>query len=93
MAAWGDDGHKVVALIAQHYLTPAAKKQVDVILAADTEFSNRIAKLFLRLRRYRNRWPRGVTMMQDVMAQWVINLPDCGVPATAKSGNLRYPSA
>jgi hypothetical protein len=21
-AAWGDDGHKVVALIAEHYLTP-----------------------------------------------------------------------
>jgi hypothetical protein len=27
--AWGDDGHKVVALIAEHYLTPSAKKQVD----------------------------------------------------------------
>jgi hypothetical protein len=24
--AWGDDGHKVVALIAEHYLTPSAKK-------------------------------------------------------------------
>ncbi len=35
--AWGDDGHKVVALIAQHYLTPAAKKQVDAMLAADTD--------------------------------------------------------
>jgi hypothetical protein len=23
--AWGDDGHKTVALIAQHYLTPGAK--------------------------------------------------------------------
>jgi hypothetical protein len=35
--AWGDDGHKVVALIAQHYLTPAAKKQVGAMLAADTD--------------------------------------------------------
>jgi hypothetical protein len=34
--AWRDDGHKVVALIAQHYLTPAARKQVDAMLAADT---------------------------------------------------------
>jgi hypothetical protein len=24
-AAWGDDGHKTVALIAEHYLTPAAR--------------------------------------------------------------------
>jgi nuclease S1 len=35
--AWGDDGHKVVALIAEHYLTPAAKRQVDAMLAADTD--------------------------------------------------------
>jgi len=34
---------------------------------------------------------QGWGVMQDVMAQWVINLPDCGVPATAKSGNLLYP--
>jgi hypothetical protein len=27
--AWGDDGHKVGALIAQHCLTPTAKKQLD----------------------------------------------------------------
>ncbi len=36
-AAWGDDGHKVVALIAEHYLTPTAKGQVDAMLAADTD--------------------------------------------------------
>jgi hypothetical protein len=36
-AAWGDDGHKTVALIAQHYLTPAAKKQINAMLAADTD--------------------------------------------------------
>ena len=35
--AWGDDGHKTVALIAQHYLTPAAKTMVDAMLAADTD--------------------------------------------------------
>jgi hypothetical protein len=26
--AWGDDGHMAVALIAQHYLTPAVKTQI-----------------------------------------------------------------
>jgi hypothetical protein len=36
-SAWGDDGHKVVALIAEHYLTPAARKQVDALLSADTD--------------------------------------------------------
>jgi nuclease S1 len=34
---WGDDGHKTVALIAEHYLTPAAKKQIEAMLAADTD--------------------------------------------------------
>ncbi len=36
-AAWGDDGHRVVALIAEHYLTPTAKRHVDAMLAADTD--------------------------------------------------------
>jgi hypothetical protein len=35
--AWGDDGHKVVALIAEHYLTPTAGRQVEAMLAADTD--------------------------------------------------------
>ena len=30
--AWGDEGHKVVALIAEHYLTPEAKAKVDALL-------------------------------------------------------------
>ena len=34
--AWGDEGHETIALIAEHYLTPAAKAQVDALLAADT---------------------------------------------------------
>jgi hypothetical protein len=35
--AWGDDGHKTVALIAQQCLTPAVKKSVAAMLAADTD--------------------------------------------------------
>jgi hypothetical protein len=35
--AWGDDGHKTVALIAQRYLTPAVKMQITAMLAADTD--------------------------------------------------------
>ncbi len=36
-SAWGDDGHMTVALIAQHYLTPDAQKQITAMLAADTD--------------------------------------------------------
>jgi hypothetical protein len=36
-AAWGDEGHEVVALIAQTYLTPAVRKKVDALLAADSD--------------------------------------------------------
>ncbi len=33
--AWGDEGHEIVALIAQHYLDPAVATKVNSILAAD----------------------------------------------------------
>ncbi len=35
--AWGSEGHRVVALIAQNYLDPQAKTAVDRILASDTD--------------------------------------------------------
>jgi hypothetical protein len=35
--AWGDDGHKTVALIAQQCLTPTARNAVNAILAADSD--------------------------------------------------------
>jgi len=36
-AAWGDDGHETIALVAAHYLTPEAKAQVASLLASDTD--------------------------------------------------------
>jgi S1/P1 Nuclease len=36
-AAWGYEGHKVVAAIARAYLTPAVQAKVDGLLAADTD--------------------------------------------------------
>jgi hypothetical protein len=36
-AAWGDDGHMTVALIAQNYLTPEARTRINALLAADTD--------------------------------------------------------
>ena len=35
--AWGDDGHEVIALIAQSYLTPVTRGKVDALLAADPD--------------------------------------------------------
>jgi nuclease S1 len=35
--AWGDNGHVVIALIAQSRLDPVARKNVDALLAADTD--------------------------------------------------------
>jgi hypothetical protein len=36
-AAWGDEGHKVIALIAEHYLDPAVRANVTGLLTADTD--------------------------------------------------------
>ena len=35
--AWGDDGHKTVALIAEHFLTPEARDGVAALLASDPD--------------------------------------------------------
>jgi hypothetical protein len=35
--AWGDEGHKVVALIAEHYLTPDVRDTVNALLAQDAD--------------------------------------------------------
>ena len=34
--AWGDEGHEVVALVAQSFLDPDVRKRVSALLAADT---------------------------------------------------------
>jgi hypothetical protein len=35
--AWGDEGHKVIALIAEHYLDPAVRAKVAGLLAPNTD--------------------------------------------------------
>ena len=35
--AWGDEGHRVVALIARSYLAPEVRTKVDAILASDPD--------------------------------------------------------
>lgn len=34
--AWGDEGHEIVGLIAEHYLHPAVRAKVAALLATDT---------------------------------------------------------
>src|SRR5437879_1583264 len=33
--AWGDEGHMVVALVANHYITPEVRAKVEALLAKD----------------------------------------------------------
>src|ERR1700744_2370899 len=33
--AWGDEGHEVIGLIADHYLAPAVRTRVAALLAGD----------------------------------------------------------
>jgi hypothetical protein len=35
--AWGDEGHEIVALVAQSFLDPDVRKRVSALLAADTD--------------------------------------------------------
>jgi hypothetical protein len=34
--SWGDEGHEIIALIADHYLTPAVRSQVASLLDGET---------------------------------------------------------
>src|SRR5262249_12580125 len=36
-AAWGDEGHEIVGVIAYGFLKPAARQKVDALLAADRD--------------------------------------------------------
>lgn len=35
--AWGDEGHQVIALVADHYLQPMVRAKVAALLASDTD--------------------------------------------------------
>src|SRR5215472_12563094 len=36
-AAWGDEGHQIIGLIAEYYLDQAVRAKVAMLLAADTD--------------------------------------------------------
>ena len=35
--AWGDEGHEIIALVAEQYLDPATRSEMGAMLAADTD--------------------------------------------------------
>jgi hypothetical protein len=43
--AWGDEGHEVVAFVAQSFLEPDVRKRVSALLAADTDSLPRTTSL------------------------------------------------
>jgi hypothetical protein len=36
-AAWGDEGHEIIALVAERFLDPAVREKIAAMLAADTD--------------------------------------------------------
>jgi hypothetical protein len=36
-AAWGDEGHRITALVADHFLEPAVRAKIEAMLAADID--------------------------------------------------------
>jgi hypothetical protein len=87
--AWGDDGHKVVALIAEHYLTPTAKRHVDALLATDTDplTQHDIASEATWADKYRNKH-RETASWHFVDLE--ITDPDFNRPAMAASAASRH---
>lgn len=41
-SAWGDEGHETIGLVAEHYLTPAEKAEVDRLLALPIELQSAV---------------------------------------------------
>jgi hypothetical protein len=35
--AWGDEGHEIIALVAERFLDPAVREKIDAMLAADPD--------------------------------------------------------
>ncbi len=70
--AWDEEGHKVIALIAEHYLDPAAKRKVDAMLAIDTDTltPHDIASEAVWADRFRNLDRKGGQRHFEVVDRW-----------------------
>ncbi|MES2393542.1 MAG: S1/P1 nuclease [Acidobacteriota bacterium] len=43
--AWGREGHRLTALVAEHYLTPAAREEIAELLSADSNGKETLADI------------------------------------------------
>lgn len=70
--AWGDEGHEIVGLIAEHYLDPVAKQQVEALLAGDKSglVSTDIAHEATWADKYRDSDRNGAKLRYSQTSQW-----------------------
>ncbi|HEX5212824.1 MAG TPA: S1/P1 nuclease [Pseudolabrys sp.] len=81
--AWGVDGHKIVALVAQQFLDPAVKKKVDALLKSDKDklTPTDIANRAVWADKYRDSDRNGAKVRYNATRQWhfvdiELNAPD-----------------
>jgi hypothetical protein len=70
--AWGEEGHEIVALIADQYLNPAAREKVNAMLQADTDSltAHDIANEANWADRYRDSDRNGSRQRYEQTRQW-----------------------
>jgi hypothetical protein len=81
--AWGDEGHRIIGLIAEHYLDPAVRAKVATLLAADTDTLRRhdIASEATWADKYRDSDRHTTKIRYEATRQWhfvdiELSLPD-----------------
>jgi hypothetical protein len=95
--AWGDEGHEVVGLIADHYLDPAVRSRVQAILATDATqlTANDIAHEATWADKYRDSDRNTTKKRYDQTHNWHFVDLEIGAPnlSTACFGQPKLPAA
>jgi hypothetical protein len=70
--AWGDEGHEIIALVAERFLDPAVRERIAAMLAADTDHltAHDIASEATWADRYRDSDRRGSGQHYGQTYQW-----------------------
>lgn len=95
--AWGEEGHTVVALIAEHYLQPAVRERVKALLDGDTSglvADKSMASESVWADRYRDSDRNGTRLRYEATRRWHyvdIELDDPSLPR-ACSGQQPLPA-
>jgi hypothetical protein len=71
-AAWGDEGHEIIALLAERFLDPAVRAKIAAILAADPDklTAHDIASAATWADRYRDSDRNGSRQRYEQTRQW-----------------------